>query len=71
MDNVDPIVKLLHVPTMTKIVKDLRSDMSTMTPGVEALMFAIYLAAITSMEHDEVHIPHPGSHGANLTSCRS
>ncbi|KAI1366238.1 fungal-specific transcription factor domain-containing protein [Xylaria arbuscula] len=54
MDNIDPIVKLLHVPTMTKIVKDLRSDMSTMTPGVEALMFAIYLAAITSMEHDEV-----------------
>ncbi|GAW11645.1 hypothetical protein ANO14919_009930 [Xylariales sp. No.14919] len=54
MDNVDPIVKLLHVPAMTKIVKELRSDMSTITPGVEALMFAIYLAAITSMEHDEV-----------------
>ncbi|KAI0425366.1 fungal-specific transcription factor domain-containing protein [Xylaria sp. FL1042] len=54
MDNVDPIIKLLHVPTTTKIVKELRSDMSTITPGVEALMFAIYLAAITSMEHDEV-----------------
>ncbi|KAI0966474.1 fungal-specific transcription factor domain-containing protein [Xylaria arbuscula] len=54
MENVDPIIKLLHVPTMTKIVKELRSDMSTMTPGVEALMFAIYLAAITSMEQDEV-----------------
>ncbi|KAI0521538.1 fungal-specific transcription factor domain-containing protein [Xylaria bambusicola] len=54
MDNVDPIVKLLHVPTMTKTVKELRSDMSTMTPGVEALMFSIYLAAITSMEQDEV-----------------
>ncbi|KAI0468508.1 fungal-specific transcription factor domain-containing protein [Xylaria cf. heliscus] len=54
MENVDPIVKLLHVPTMTKIIKDLRSDMSTITPGVEALMFAIYFAAITSMDEDEV-----------------
>ncbi len=54
MDNVDPIVKLLHVPAMTNVVKELRSDMSTITPGVEALMFAIYLAAITSMEPDEV-----------------
>ncbi|KAI3324571.1 hypothetical protein HD806DRAFT_49158 [Xylariaceae sp. AK1471] len=54
MDNVDPIIKILHVPTMTKIVKELRSDMSTITPGVEALMFATYFAAITSMETDEV-----------------
>ncbi|KAI1424524.1 fungal-specific transcription factor domain-containing protein [Xylaria sp. FL1777] len=54
MENVDPIIKLLHVPAMTKIVKELRSDMSTMTPGIEALMFAIYFAAITSMEYDEV-----------------
>ncbi|KAJ2993999.1 hypothetical protein NUW58_g1674 [Xylaria curta] len=54
MENVDPIVKLLHVPAMTKIVKELRGDMSIVTPGVEALMFAIYFAAITSMEADEV-----------------
>ncbi|KAI1350790.1 fungal-specific transcription factor domain-containing protein [Xylaria sp. FL0043] len=54
MENVDPIIKLLHIPTMTKTIKALRSDMSTMTPGVEALMFSIYFAAITSMEHDEV-----------------
>jgi hypothetical protein len=58
MDNVDPIVKILHVPTMTNIVKELRSDMSTITPGVEALMFATYFAAITSMEADEVHDTH-------------
>ncbi|KAI1822925.1 fungal-specific transcription factor domain-containing protein [Xylaria intraflava] len=54
MDNVDPLVKFLHIPTVTAIVKDLRSDMSSITPGVEALMFAIYLAAITSMEAEEV-----------------
>lgn len=54
MENVDPIIKVLHVPAMTKIMKDLRADMSTLTPGVEALLFAIYFAAITSMEADEV-----------------
>ncbi|KAI1182146.1 fungal-specific transcription factor domain-containing protein [Nemania serpens] len=54
MDNVDPIVKFMHVPTMTNTIKELRRDMSTMTPGVEVLMFVIYLAAITSMEPEEV-----------------
>ncbi|KAJ8122273.1 hypothetical protein O1611_g9882 [Lasiodiplodia mahajangana] len=54
MENVDPIVKLLHVPATTKIVKELRGDMSTISPGVEALMFSIYFAAITSMEPEEV-----------------
>ncbi|KAI2626791.1 fungal-specific transcription factor domain-containing protein [Xylaria nigripes] len=54
MDNVDPIIKLLHVPTVTKIVTELRSDMCSITPATEALMFTIYLAAIISMEADEV-----------------
>ncbi|KAI1119272.1 fungal-specific transcription factor domain-containing protein [Nemania sp. NC0429] len=54
MDNVDPIVKFMHVPTMTNTIKELRRDMSTMTPSVEVLMFVIYLAAITSMEPEEV-----------------
>lgn len=54
MDNVDPIVKFMHVPTMTNTIKELRRDMSTMTPAVEVLMFVIYLAAITSMEPEEV-----------------
>ncbi|KAI1128683.1 fungal-specific transcription factor domain-containing protein [Nemania abortiva] len=54
MENVDPIVKLLHVPATTKIVQELRRDKSNISPGVEALMFSIYFAAITSMEPDEV-----------------
>ncbi|KAH8682010.1 fungal-specific transcription factor domain-containing protein [Xylariales sp. PMI_506] len=53
-ENVDPLVKLLHVPTMNGIIRKLRADMSNMDPGLEALMFAIYFAAITSLEDDEV-----------------
>ncbi|KAI0390615.1 fungal-specific transcription factor domain-containing protein [Xylariaceae sp. FL0594] len=54
LQNVDPIVKILHAPTVNEIIKGLLSDMNSMTPGVEALMFSIYLAAITSMEPEEV-----------------
>ncbi|KAI1815242.1 hypothetical protein GGS20DRAFT_356020 [Poronia punctata] len=53
-ENVDPIIKILHAPTMTKIIRGICADMNTITPGIEALMFAIYLAAITSMEPEEV-----------------
>ncbi|KAK8856285.1 fungal-specific transcription factor domain-containing protein [Apiospora arundinis] len=55
-ENVDPIVKILHVPTMSEIVRQVRADMNSLTPGLEALMFAIYYASITSMEENEVQI---------------
>ncbi|KAI0020772.1 fungal-specific transcription factor domain-containing protein [Xylariomycetidae sp. FL0641] len=54
IENVDPLVKILHIPTMSKIIRDLRSNMDTLTPGLEALMFSIYYAAITSLEEEEV-----------------
>ncbi|KAK8035440.1 Bikaverin cluster transcription factor bik5 [Apiospora rasikravindrae] len=55
-ENVDPIVKILHVPTMHGIVRQVRADMSNLAPGLEALMFAIYYASITSMEENEVQM---------------
>ncbi|KAI0127039.1 fungal-specific transcription factor domain-containing protein [Xylariales sp. AK1849] len=53
-ENVDPLVKILHIPTMNNIIRKIRSDMTSMSPGLEALMFSIYYAAITSLEEDEV-----------------
>lgn len=53
-ENVDPLVKILHIPTMNKIIKDMRADMDNMSTATEALMFSIYYAAITSMDSDEV-----------------
>ncbi|KAI1655330.1 fungal-specific transcription factor domain-containing protein [Daldinia decipiens] len=55
-ENVDPLVKILHVPSMNKIIRELRSNMDGISPGMEALMFAIYYASITSMEENEVKI---------------
>lgn len=53
-ENVDPLVKILHVPSMNKTIRELRSNMDGISPGMEALMFAIYYASITSMEDNEV-----------------
>ncbi|KAJ0122613.1 all development altered-3 [Diaporthe amygdali] len=52
-ENVDPIVKVLHVPTVENLVKETRKNLDSLTPGNEALMFAIYFAAITSMDEED------------------
>ena len=40
------------------MMRDLRgSDQSALTPANEALMFAIYYAAVTSMEEEDVGSP--------------
>jgi hypothetical protein len=43
------------MPTMTRMMRELRgTDMSSLAPSNEALIFAMYYAAITSMEEDDV-----------------
>ena len=54
-ENINIIVPLVHLPTITKMIRGLRgSDMARLTSSDEALMFSIYYAAITSMEEDDV-----------------
>jgi len=53
-ENVDPILKILHVPTTTKLIREVRTSLDNLTPSTEALMFSIYYAAITSLDEDEV-----------------
>ncbi|KAK4166325.1 fungal-specific transcription factor domain-containing protein [Cladorrhinum sp. PSN259] len=60
-ENVDPILKVLHVPTMSKLIRELRNNFDSLTPSTEALMFAIYYASITSLDEDQVKL----SLGAN------
>ncbi|KAK3392758.1 fungal-specific transcription factor domain-containing protein [Podospora didyma] len=55
-ENVDPILKVLHVPTVTKLIRGLRDNMDTLTPATEALMFSIYYASLTSLDEDEVRM---------------
>ena len=54
-ENVNFFIQIVHIPTVTKMVRGLRgSGMTRCTPANEALMFSIYYAAITSMEEDDV-----------------
>lgn len=49
--------RVVHVPTVTKMIRDLRGkDMTSLTPANETLMFSIYYAAVTSMEEEDVSI---------------
>lgn len=55
-DNVDPLCKVMHVPTMTpRIFKAMKSlELSEHIPrGVEVLLFSIYYAAVTSLWPEE------------------
>ena len=57
-DNVNLFIQIVHIPTVTKMVRGLRSKgMTRCTPANEALMFSIYYAAINSMEEDDVSSP--------------
>lgn len=57
-ENVNFFIQIVHIPTVTKMVRDLRgSGMTRCTPANEALMFSIYYAAVTSMEEDDVSSP--------------
>ncbi|KPI36740.1 uncharacterized protein AB675_10068 [Cyphellophora attinorum] len=56
LENVDPIIKILHVPTTQKQLLQASQSLNGLPPSFEALMFAIYYAAVSSMQ-DTVHEP--------------
>ncbi|KAJ5833196.1 hypothetical protein N7474_001507 [Penicillium riverlandense] len=56
-ENVNVFAQIVHRPSVEKMVRELRgSDLTSLKPGNEALIFSIYYAAITSMEDDDVII---------------
>ncbi|KAF4983365.1 hypothetical protein FZEAL_1217 [Fusarium zealandicum] len=54
VENVNPFIKVLHVPTVEKVIRALRGNFSAYGSKTEALLFAVSLAAITSMDEEEV-----------------
>lgn len=53
-ENVEPLIKILHVPTIDALLRKAREDVSTLSPADEALVFVIYFSAITALESEEV-----------------
>lgn len=49
LDNVNPLVKILHAPTVQQIILQASANLEKISKGNEALMFAIYAFAVTSL----------------------
>lgn len=53
-DRVDPLVKVLHIPTIEPTVLEARNRLDQIHRGLEALMFAVYYGAVTSLPNEDV-----------------
>ena len=53
LSNVQPLVKIFHAPTVQQIILDASADLENVAKNVEALMFSIYLLAVTSMQTED------------------
>ena len=56
LDNVNPLIKLLHAPTIQRRLLDTISHLENISKEWEALMFAIYLLAIQSITANECQL---------------
>jgi len=53
LDNVNPLLKITHTPTLQGRLIEAISDMKNINPILEALMFSIYSMAVLSLDIDE------------------
>ncbi|KAE8442920.1 hypothetical protein EG329_002524 [Mollisiaceae sp. DMI_Dod_QoI] len=53
LDNVNPLFKITHSPTVQQQIIEASSNLGDVTPAFEALMFAIYCSATLSMTEEE------------------
>lgn len=53
LDNVNPLTKLFHAPTVQQMVLDASTNIENIPRSTEALIFAIYLASVVSLSDQE------------------
>lgn len=53
IENVDPLTKFVHVPTLQPAMEKATTDIGSVPRNFEALMFAIYSAAVMSLKDDD------------------
>lgn len=54
VDNVDPFIKVLHVPTMTEVIQLSEGGFDKLSSGMQALLYSISLAAVASLSDVDV-----------------
>ncbi|KAF3018414.1 hypothetical protein E8E14_003034 [Neopestalotiopsis sp. 37M] len=53
VENIDPLTKTVHVPSLLPAITKAANNIQAIPRGFEALMFAIYSAAVMSLSDDE------------------
>ena len=53
LDNVNPLLKVTHTPTLQSRIIDAAGDVANVNPTMAALMFAIYCVATASLTDEE------------------
>ncbi|KGO75558.1 Transcription factor, fungi [Penicillium italicum] len=53
LDNVNPLLKVTHTPTLQTRIIDAATDIANVNPKLEALMFSIYCVSILSLTEDQ------------------
>jgi hypothetical protein len=53
-ERVDPLVKVLHIPTTEPTVLESRNRLDQIHRGLETLLFAVYYGAVTSLSNEDV-----------------
>ena len=53
LDNVNPLLKVTHTPSLQGRIVDAASDVTTIKPALEALMFSIYCMSILSLTTED------------------
>lgn len=54
LENVNPLTKILHAPTMQLRIVGAASDLHSLPDDLEALLFAIYSSALASLDDEDV-----------------
>ena len=52
-ENVNPLIRLLHRPSAEKLIVKAAENLDNLSKATEALMFAIYLATVTSLSPEQ------------------
>ena len=53
LDNVNPLLKVTHTPSLQSRIIDAASDLANVGPALEALMYSIYCVSIMSLDGNE------------------
>lgn len=53
LDNVNPLTKVIHAPTVQREILEASDNLDQLSKPFEALMFAIYASAVTSLSEEQ------------------